>query len=300
MSLLDRAIARTLPAIPKSVVRRVSAPYIAGETLADACRVVAELDAAGKKATVDVLGEEIHDTDEARAIAAAYHEALRELDRRGLDGNVSIKLTAFGLQLDHALCRELVTGLVADARSRNAFVRLDMEDATTTDETLELYRHLRADGHDNVGVVLQAYLRRTARDIDELAALRPRVRICKGIYVEPRSIAYTDDDEIRRSFLGALDALLDAGCHVAIATHDEWLLERALDRVAGLDADAYEFQMLLGVRPRRGTEIAAEHPFRVYVPYGARWYEYSLRRLQENPAVAGHVTRDVVRRVFRR
>ena len=298
MRLFDRAVVRVLPTVPRSVVRRVAAPYIAGETLDDARRVVRELNAGGIRATVDVLGEDVSRSEEAEAMARAYHDALATIEAEGLDANVSIKLTGLGLELDKALCRKLVEAVVDDGARRGIFVRIDMEDSSTTDDTLDLYRALRGSGRDNVGVVLQAALRRTLDDIATLADLRPSVRLCKGIYVERSSVAFQEPDVVRRSFVACLDALLDAGCRVAIATHDEWLLDQALERVAGLDEGAYEMQMLLGVRADRGRAlVAAGHPLRVYVPFGLRWYEYSLRRLQENPRVAGYVARDVLGRL---
>jgi proline dehydrogenase len=182
-------------------------------------------------------------------------------------------------------------------------VRIDMEDSSTTDDTLRLYRELREAGHDNLGVVLQAYLRRTLDDVRALADLRPNVRLCKGIYVEPSSIAFTDADAVRANFVRCLDALLGARAYVGIATHDEWLIGEALRRVAerGLERGDYEFQMLLGVREQRGTELVeAGHRLRVYVPFGEQWYAYSLRRLQENPAMAGTIARATVGRVLGR
>jgi proline dehydrogenase len=296
--LFDRAVVRVLPAVPRSVVRRVAAPYIAGSTLDDARRVVASLNAEGMRATVDVLGEEIVRPDEAEAIAQAYRDALAAISEDGLDANISIKLTGFGLKLDEGLCRTLVLGLVEDAAARGIFVRLDMEDSSTTDATLDLYRALRAAGHNGVGVVLQAALRRTLDDVAALASLEPSVRLCKGIYVEPEEIAFQGFDEIRASFVSCLDALLAAGARVAIATHDEWLIDQALGRVAGLPEARYEMQMLLGVRADRARQLVADgHPLRVYVPYGELWYEYSLRRLQENPKVAGYVAKDVLGRL---
>jgi len=296
--LFDRAVVRVLPAVPRSVVRRVASPYIAGSTLDDARRVVAGLNAEGMRATVDVLGEEIARPDEAEAIARAYRDALAAITEDGLEANISIKLTGFGLKLDEGLCRELVFGLVADAHQRGTFVRLDMEDSSTTDATLELYRALRAAGHDGVGVVLQAALRRTLSDVEELASLEPSVRLCKGIYVEPPSVAYQGFDEIRTSFVACLDALLGGTGRVAIATHDEWLIERAVERVDGVGRGRYEMQMLLGVRADRARRLVADgHPLRIYVPYGEQWYEYSLRRLQENPKVAGYVAKDVLSRL---
>ena len=210
-------------------------------------------------------------------------------------------MTGFGLKLDRDLCGSLVRELVRDADVRERFVRIDMEDSSTTDETLALYRELRAEGHERVGIVLQAALRRTLADIDSLAELRPGVRLCKGIYVEPPSIAYQEFDAIRRSFVDALDALLDA--RLPARDRDaRRVAHRAVAR-AGRRARpaAYEFQMLLGVRTDRARElVAAGHPLRMYVPYGQQWYEYSLRRLQENPKVAGYVARDVAGRLVSR
>ena len=301
MRLFDRAVVRVLPVVPRSVVRRVASPYIAGSTLADARRVAASLNAEGMRATVDVLGEEIARPEEAEAIARAYGDALAAISKDGLDANISIKLTGFGLKLDEALCRELVFGLVADAEGRGILVRLDMEDSSTTDATLELYRALRTAGHEGVGVVLQAAQRRTLSDIEALAPLEPSVRLCKGIYLEPPSVAYQGFDEVRSSFVDCLDALLESASRVAIATHDEWLIEQALERVVGIARGSYEMQMLLGVRADRARRLVAEgHPLRIYVPYGVQWYEYSLRRLQENPKVAGYVAKDVLSRLLPR
>lgn len=289
---------RLLPAVPRPLVRRLSSRYIAGPTLADAMRTVASLNAAGKLATVDVLGEEITQPEEAEAIAQAYLDALAAIETEGLDSNVSVKLTGLGLKLDRDLCRANLEAVVRDAAARHTFVRIDMEDSSTTDDTLRLYRDLREAGLDNVGVVLQASLRRTVADVRALADLRPSVRLCKGIYVEPSSIAFTDFEAVRANFLGALEALLAAGCYVGVATHDEWLIQEALRRVAGLGPDEYELQMLLGVREQRATELVRDgHRLRVYVPFGRRWYEYSLRRLQENPKIAGYVAGDVLGRL---
>jgi proline dehydrogenase len=296
--LFDHAVARALPVVPRSIVGRVAAPYIAGATLEDARRVVSELNANGMSATVDVLGEEITHPESAETIAAAYHEALAAISTDGLDANVSVKLTALGLHVDRELCRALLTEVLRDASARKIFVRIDMEDSSTTDATLELYRLLREDGQDGVGIVLQAALRRTLGDIEALSDLRPSVRLCKGIYVEPSAIAFQEREVIRKSLVACLDALVDAGCRVAVATHDEWLLGQTLDRIPRLEAAGYELQMLLGVRVQRGRElVAAGHPLRIYVPYGQQWYEYSLRRLQENPSVAGHVAKDMLGRL---
>ena len=212
---------------------------------------------------------------------------------------MSVKPTALGLALSYELCRENLESILRAADGN--FVRIDMEDSSTTSETLRMYRELREDGFDNVGVVLQAYLRRTLDDVAALADLGANVRLCKGIYVEPSSIAFTDADEVRANYVSALDALLDSGAYVGIATHDEWLIGEALTRVGGMDESEYEFQMLLGVRERRAQELVRDgHRLRVYVPFGEQWYEYSLRRLQENPAMAGTIAKATVDRVLGR
>jgi proline dehydrogenase len=301
--ILDRAIARFLPAVPKPVVQKLSQRYIAGPTLEDACRVVKRLNAEQKLVTIDVLGEEIHRDDEARAIAQAYRDVFETIESRGLDSNVSVKPTALGLKLDYDLCRENLESVVREAARRGNFVRIDMEDSSTTDATLRLYRELREAGHDNLGFVLQAYLRRTLDDIRALVHLGPSVRICKGIYVEPPELAYQGFEEVRANFIEALEALFDAGCYVGIATHDEWLVSEGRRIVArrGLDREQYEFQMLLGVaEPLGDTLVRDGHRLRIYVPFGEHWYAYSLRRLQENPKIAGYIAADTLGRLVPR
>jgi proline dehydrogenase len=293
LSIFDQAIARVLPAVPKPVVQLFSQRYIAGSTVQDAVDVVHRLNDDGKLATIDVLGEEIAREEDARAIAQAYRDVFDAIERDALGSNVSIKLTGLGLKLSYDLCKENVESIVAGGK----FVRIDMEDASTTDDTLRLYRELREDGHENIGVVLQARLRRTLDDISALADLRPNIRLCKGIYLEPPAIAFTDYEAIRANFVKALRALATVdGSHVAIATHDEWLLEQALRDLP----PSYEFQMLLGVREERASELVREgHRVRIYVPFGEQWYQYSLRRLQENPAMAGNIARSTVSRFLR-
>jgi len=292
-----------LPAVPRPLVQKLSGRYIAGPELKDARETVRHLNAEGKLATIDVLGEEITNENEAAAIVRAYQDVFADIEHCGLDSNVSVKLTALGLNLDYDVCRADLRVVVEDAASRGNFVRIDMEDSSTTDDTLRLYRELREQGYDNVGVVLQAMLRRTHDDVAGLADLKPSVRLCKGIYAEPPELAYQDFDEVRASYVRGLEALLDAGSYVGIATHDEWLLDEGRRLVAerGLSRHEYEFQMLLGVREQRASElVAAGHRLRVYVPYGEHWYEYSLRRLQENPAMAGTIARATVGRVLGR
>jgi proline dehydrogenase len=301
VSLVDSAIVRLLPAVPKQVVRRISEHYIAGEELDDALGVVLQLNAEGKLATLDVLGEEVTDPEEARAIAGAYREAIDAFKRGSLDSNISVKPTALGLNLGYELCRENLEDLVRHAAELDNFVRIDMEDSSTTDDTLRIYRELREAGHDNVGIVLQARLKRTIDDVRALAELRPYVRVCKGIYLEPPEIAFRDFEAVQASFVQTLKELLDAGSYVGIATHDEWLFEQGKRLVAehGLGHDDYEFQMLLGVRPALGDELVRDgHRLRIYTPFGRHWYSYSLRRLQENPKLAGYIAADTFNRLL--
>ena len=303
MALLDRSIVRVLPAVPRPIVRRISGRYIAGSGLPDAIRVVKDLNAQGKMATIDVLGEESASRRETLDIVRAYHDVFEAIERERLDSNVSVKLTGLGLNLAYELCRANLEKVVRHAAESGNFVRIDMEDATCTSDTLQLYREVREAGLDNVGIVLQAYLRRTIRDIRSLAPLRPNVRLCKGIYVEPPLIAYRDFDEVRENFVRCLDELLRGGSYVGIATHDAWLISQGQRLVEqhGLTREQYEFQMLLGVTQRAGDRLVRDdHRLRIYVPFGKEWYRYALRRLQENPKIAGYIAADTVDRVFGR
>ena len=216
----------------------------------------------------------------------------------GLDANVSIKLSALGAEIDPQLALDHTRRVVSAAAGHGSRVRIDMEHSGLTDETLAIYRTLREEGHDNVGIVLQAYLRRTFGDVRALADLAPSVRLVKGIYIEPPDIAYTEPALVNRNFLALLRDLVDRGWAVAVASHDDELVgeARRLADERHLDPDRFEFQLLLGVKePLRDELIAAGHRVRIYVPYGQAWYAYSLRRLKENPSIAGYVARDVVR-----
>jgi len=278
-------------------VRRIADRYIAGEEIDDAVATVAELNEDGLTATIDVLGEEIHNAEEAQEIVDAYHDTLDAIGEHGLDANVSVKPTAVGLKLGYDVGSANIEALVRHAAETGNFVRIDMEDSTTTDDTLRMYRELREAGLDNVGVVLQARLRRTLDDVAALADLRPNVRICKGIYLEPEEIAFTEFEEIRESYVRSLEALVETASYVGIATHDEFLISEG-KRIA---EERYEFQMLLGVRASLGRELVQEgERLRIYVPFGRQWYEYSLRRLQENPRIAGYVATDTVGRLLSR
>lgn len=291
-------VAQVLPYVPRAVVGRVSARYIAGEALQDALATVRALNESGASATVDVLGEFVTALDEAAAARREYLALLEGLAVQQLDAQVSVKPTQLGLKLDPAACLSHFRALVQRARELGTLVTLDMEDSSCTDATLELYRTLRRDS-PQVSAVLQARLRRSGADLEALLPLQPSVRICKGIYVEPGAIAFQDREEIRRNFLALVERLLRGGGFVGIATHDDVLIERsrALVHQLGVERDRYEFQMLLGVREDRRRRLrAAGYPLRVYVPFGSHWYAYSIRRLKENPAIAGHVLRSLFER----
>lgn len=298
MNPLNALLARTLPFVPRGIVRRVASRYVAGETLGDAVETVRRLNAQGCLATLDALGEDVVRFSETEETVAEYRRALDAIAEHRLDANISVKLTALGLKLDPARCREQFGRILDGAAAHGNFVRIDMEDSSVTDETLRIYYESRR-VTDRVGLVLQAYLRQSRDDARRAAAVRASVRVCKGIYVEPPEIAYQERQEIRDNFAVLVEDLLGAGCPVGIATHDEWVVERALATITRLNLgpDAYEFQMLLGVEgDLRRRLVAAGHRLRVYVPYGRSWYTYSLRRLKENPAIAGNVLKGLLKR----
>ncbi len=300
MSLLNRAVGLALPAVPKPIVGFFSKRYIAGAAREDAFRVVRELDREGALATLDILGEFISTLDQAEANTRSYVELVRQVSAEKLPhANVSVKLTALGLLLDESRCLENMRALLRAAGETNGFVRIDMEDSRCTDPTLAIYRVLRGEYPGRVGVVLQARLRRTMDDVDALTAEPANFRLCKGIYLEPRQIAYTDAEIIRRNFTLALERMLERGSYVGIATHDERLVWEALRLVRrfGLTPAQYEFQMLLGVEEElRRILLKGGHRLRVYVPYGEDWYEYSVRRLRESPQIAGYALKALLRR----
>ena len=293
MSLFSRLVVLTLPAVPKALVGRIARRYVAGETREEAFEAIVGLNAAGAVATLDLLGEEVTDRDKAEEAVEEYLRLFDEIERRGVNSNVSIKLTMLGLEIDEAFCRDNVDRIAAAAASYGNFVRIDMEDRTTTDATLRIYHELQP-RHGNLGVVFQSYMRRILDDIAGLPAEGANVRLCKGIYIEPRTVAWKGYETVRRNFVAALDKLFRQGVYVGIATHDEYLVCAARELIDRhrLAPDRYEFQMLLGVDEQlRDILLAEGHRLRVYVPYGRDWYAYSIRRLRENPEVARHVIR---------
>jgi proline dehydrogenase len=299
MSLFDQLIASALPFVPKQIVGQVSKRYIAGTMFADAVRVVKTLNHKSMMATLDILGEHISEKSAALHVRSEWDNVVARIPEEGLHTNISVKLTQLGLQIDPEFCYDNVRVLVEKAASMKNFVRIDMEDSSTTELTLDLYRRLRADGHTNIGVVLQAYMRRSADDARELVKLGANVRICKGIYREPSSVAYQDKEDIRRSFMRLVEIIVDGGSYVGIATHDDVLIDESYDFLAknNVKWDRYEFQMLLGVKEAKRNAIVADgHRLRVYVPFGEQWYAYSVRRLKENPRIAGYIVRALFQR----
>jgi len=298
MSFLSRLVITTLPVVPKFLVGKVASRYVAGSNRAEALATVRELNGRGAMATVDVLGDEVSDTAAADAAVEEYLALYEEIDQQGLDANVSVKPTMLGLKISTEVLEANIRRLAESAHRHKSFLRLDMEDRTTTDATLEVYRRVHA-VYPCVGVVFQAYMRRTLRDIGELPKSEANVRLCKGIYLEPRRDAWKGYETVRANYVAALEKLLRQGVYVGIATHDEYLVCRAMDLLHRLEIprDRYEFQMLLGVdEPLRDILIDEGHRLRIYVPYGEDWYRYSVRRLRENPEVAQHVIRATLSR----
>jgi len=295
MSVINRMVASTLPLVPKPIVRKVAAPYIAGETIEDLLRVGGGLNREGYLVAAAILGEFVTRKEESEQAVREYQTLLDAMKVRGVDGYIHVKPTHLGLKLDREFCLSNVRQVLDTAARNGQFVRMDMEDSPCIDDTLALYFRLH-EQYDNVGVVIQARMRRSVDDVRKLARVKANVRVCKGIYLEPYALAYEDPEIIRRSFTVLVEELARAGCYTAIATHDErlvWDAYRLIDGL-GLAREQYEFQMLLGVLgPLRHVIHAAGHRLRVAVPYGPSWYAYSVRRLRKNPAIAGYVLRSM-------
>jgi proline dehydrogenase len=293
-----RSIGRFAKWMPLS--RPIVARFVAGESLDVALPALDRLRAAGFRTSVDILGEAVSSEAAARAAAAAYVAAIPVLDARGLDVNVSIKLSQMGLGLGPELVRENVARVLTAASAAGGFVRIDMEDHSTTDATLAIWRELRPlmAGSGDVGVVLQSALRRTARDAEELIAAGARVRLCKGAYREPAAVAYPDKPDVDAAYVAIMKRLLDDGIFPAIATHDDRIVDQAIAyaRERGIGPERFEFQMLFGVRRDLQERLVRDGwGVRVYVPTGSQWYPYFMRRLAERPANVVFLAVSVVR-----
>ncbi|HDI51294.1 proline dehydrogenase family protein [bacterium] len=295
MNIFNKALVTVLPIFPKSFISLFSRRYIAGETLAEAIEVTEQLNRQNMRTTIDVLGENITRLEEAQAMKQICLQVLDAIDEHKLNANLSIKLTQLGLKLDKQVCLENVRELVERARDYRNFVRIDMEDSTCTDDTIDIYLQLHAT-YDNVGTVIQAYLKRSVDDVRMLIAKGANLRICKGIYDESPKIAYKNRNVIRNNFMQLVKLMLDADCYVGIATHDPKLIARSYQYIheKQIDKSRYEFQMLLGVSEDLRKQIINDgHKLRVYVPFGEQWYPYSMRRLKENPRIAGYILKNL-------
>jgi len=299
--MFNKLIASILPYFPEKFVWIFSRSYISGETIDDAMRVSKELNSKSILVTIDVLGEFIKNLDEAEANKQEYLNLIDISFKNGINGNFSVKPTSFGLLIDKEVCYRHIKEIVAKAASYNGFIRIDMEDSPCTDLEIELFRRLKTEFPANVGLVVQAYLKRTLDDLKGMVDLNREtipvsIRLCKGIYVEPEAIAYKKYEEINQHFLEDLEFLLKKRIHVGIATHDKSLVERAykLLKQYNIPKHLYEFQMLYGVTPNLRDSIVNDgHAMRVYVPFGVKWFGYCTRRIKENPKMASQIIKAI-------
>lgn len=267
--------------------RRVARRFVAGDTLDEAIEAARELNEDGLRATLDHLGESVTDREAARRAVDAYLESLEVIEAEGVDSTISLKLTQLGLDIDRSFCAENLRRIVARAAELDSFVRIDMESSDYTRATLDVFEEVWPDHRGRVGVVLQSYLRRTEEEARRLAEMGAPVRLCKGAYDEPQEVAFQSKSEVDASYVRLLGILVPSDAPLAVATHDEAMVEAALAEMesAGASAGDVEFQMLYGVRRDYQRELAAAgHPVRVYVPYGSEWYPYLMRRMAERPA----------------
>ncbi|MCX6278252.1 MAG: proline dehydrogenase family protein [Bacteroidetes bacterium] len=295
--MINQLITKILPLTPKKLVWVFSRKYIAGETLDAAVKVCKELNAKGIKITIDLLGEFITRLDQANENKQAYLNIIDRIETEKIDGNYSLKPTSFGLLIDEEACYRNIRDIIAKAAGYRNFVRIDMEDSQCTDMEINLFRRLHAEFPKHVGLVVQAYMKRTLNDLTNLSYLNRletpvNFRLCKGIYVEHEAIAYKKYQEINDHYLNDLEYMLQNGFYPAIATHDKQLVDGAYRLIEKYKTpqNKYEFQMLYGVTPElRKTIVDKGHTMRVYVPFGKDWFGYSTRRLKENPKMATHI-----------
>lgn len=295
MNAINKLIVKFVKILPRPVVYVFAKKYIAGVKLEDAVRVVKELNAKGILATIDVLGEAIATKKEAEEAQKECLLVLDTINKNGLNANLSVKPTQLGLAIDKEFCYSLLCEILERAKQYNNFVRVDMEDSPFTTLTIELVMALKQK-FNNTGIVVQAYLKRTIQDVVEMNKCGMNYRLCKGIYVEPAEIAYKDRQEVRNNYLKILEIMLDNGNYTGIATHDEFLINGAYKLIEKnkYPKDRFEFQMLYGVRENWRDKINSDgHKIRVYVPYGEKWYAYSVRRLQENPQLAWYIFKSI-------
>jgi proline dehydrogenase len=298
MSLITNLLVDLLGLFPDGLIWRFARPYIAGPSLSAGLLSQAALNKAGYLATMDLLGEDTLSDGDAENAVAHYLALATGIAESGSQANVSLKLTQMGLNLSYDQTLARVGRIHGACLDQDLFMRIDIEDSSTTDRTFDLYKTLRSQSA-TVGVAIQAYLKRSLADISDLCdAGSLNVRICKGIYRESPEIAYTDRQQIRENFLALMGHVLDRGGYPALATHDDRLIDAALADIKkrALTPDQYEFQMLLGVGDKlRETLIRAGHRVRIYIPYGEAWKAYSLRRFKENPTLAYYIFKNLLR-----
>lgn len=281
--------------------RRVSSRFVAGTAIEEALKAAANTNAAGMSVSIDNLGENVTNADEARASAAIYHQLLDAIAERKLDANVSVKLTHMGLDVDENLARSIVSDMVAQAVRLKSFVRIDMEGSPHTERTLKIVHdlHRQPGNAGHVGAVIQSYLHRSERDVEELCAEQIRVRLCKGAYKEPPEIAFQDKKDVDANFVKLMKILLKSGTYHGMATHDPNMIEatKAFARAEKIPSDAYEFQMLYGIRRDLQQQLIRDgYRVRLYVPFGTEWYPYLMRRLAERPANVLFIAKNLFRR----
>lgn len=295
--MLNKIIASTLPYMPKKLIWIFSKRYIAGETIEDGLNASRELNRQGVEVTVDLLGEFISTIEQAEENRNKYIEIIERFSSEGIKGNFSVKPTMFGLLIDKDVCYTNIEAVVLKAVEKKTFIRIDMEDSQCVDSELEMYRKLQQKYPANVGLVIQAYLRRTKNDLINMGDIHVNgdplnFRLCKGIYIEPKHVAFKAYEEIREHYLDDLKFMLEHNMYVGIATHDKFLVENAIRIIKenNIDKTKYEFQMLYGVTPELRSSIVKQgYKMRVYVPFGKDWFGYSTRRLKENPKMASHI-----------
>ena len=288
-----------LPYMPQKLIWIFSKRYIAGETIEDGLKACRELNQQGIEVTVDLLGEFISTIEQAEENKNKYLDIIDRFTSEGIVGNFSIKPTMFGLLIDRDVCSTNLEAVIKKAVEKKTFIRIDMEDSQCVDSELEIYRKLQQKYPAQVGLVIQAYLRRTKNDLIDLNGIHSNgtafnFRLCKGIYIEPKQVAYKQPEEIREHYLDDLKFMFENKMYVGIATHDKYLVESAfkLIKEKNIDQTKYEFQMLYGVTPElRNSIVKQGHKMRVYVPFGKDWFGYSTRRLKENPKMASHIVR---------
>ncbi|MFH2092934.1 MAG: proline dehydrogenase family protein [Pseudomonadota bacterium] len=299
--MLNRLLANLLPWLPKKLVWQISKHYIAGETINDAVNAAKKLHAQGIMTTIDLLGEFITTLDEARANKNEYLNMIDVVRKENISGNYSLKPTFFGLLIDKEAAYGYIREIVAKAAEFDHFVRIDMESADCTDMEIELFRRLKTEFPKNVGLVLQAYLKRTPQDINHLLDLNSKdiplnIRLCKGIYVESPAIAFQSYSQINTHFLENIELMIQKKIFSAIATHDQPIVEgvyNLLDQYK-VPKDRYEFQMLYGVTPKLCASILEKnHPMRVYIPFGQQWFGYCSRRIKENPKISSVIVKAI-------